>query len=107
MSIKPLDLQTLFLKMANVGKEQAAIQKSVENQQNREANQLIKEENNRDHSVNKAEEDKETDSVRDREGGSNRNNSESGREKEEEEASKNKANYFTDPKRGHNIDISG
>ena len=106
MSIKPLDLQTLFVKMSQVGKDQAALQKSVENQQSREANHLVKEENNRDHSVNKAEEDKDAHHIKDKEGGSS-NPQQSGGKNEEEDTEKEKANYFTDPKRGHNIDISG
>ncbi len=105
MSIKPLDLQTLFLKMAHVGKEQATLQKSVENQQSREASHLIKEENDRDRSVNKAQEDKDADKIKDEEGNSSRRSFSGGKEKEEEESEESK--YFTDPKRGHNIDISG
>lgn len=106
MSITPLDLQTLFVKMSQVGKEQAAIQKSVENQQNREANHLVKQEMNRDHSVNKTEEDKESQSIDDN--GSGTGSSSSGGKKEEsEDKSGEKPKYFTDPKRGHNIDISG
>ncbi len=108
MSIKPLDLQTLFLKMANVGKEQASIQKSVENQQAREANQLVKKENDRDHSVNKAEEDKDSEKIKDKESNQpkkQRNSSEN--KKDEKSEDSEKVNYFTDPERGHKIDISG
>lgn len=108
MSIKPLDLQTLFLKMANVGKKQAAIQKSVENQQRREANTLIKEENDRDHSVNKAEEDKSTEKVGDKESGSKNLGTAGGKGEDDDTSTLDeKSKYFTDPERGHNIDISG
>jgi len=107
MSIKPIDLQTLFIKMANVGKEQASLQKSVENQQSREANQLIREENNRDHSVNKAEEDKDAEHIKDKESSSSDNSFSGEHKNEQDEQDKEKNNYFTDPERGHNIDISG
>lgn len=107
MSIKPLDLQTLFVKMANVGKEQATIQKSVENQQRREANTLIKEENNRDHSVNKTEEDKALEKVQDKEGSNSHPEDSEGKSEDDESNTEEKVKYFTDPKRGHNIDISG
>ncbi len=106
MSIRPLDLQTLFVKMASVGKDQALIQKSVENQQSREANQLVKEENKRDSAVNKVEEDKASDSIKD-------NNENSGEQKNmsqkdrDDKDSDDKPKYYTDPKRGHNLDISG
>ncbi|MGL1894677.1 MAG: hypothetical protein OCD02_23865 [Spirochaetaceae bacterium] len=107
MSIKPLDLQTLFVKMAQVGKDQAALQKSVENQQSREANQLVKEENNRDHSVNKAEEDKEAEHIDNNKGSGSGSSGGDEKHKEDEETKDDKAKYFSDPKRGHNIDISG
>lgn len=106
MSIRPLDLQTLFVKMANVGKDQALIQKAVENQQAREASELVKEENRRDKAVNKTEEDKATDKVKDQK----RESQEypKGQErKEEKKEKKEHPKYFTDPERGHNLDISG
>lgn len=107
MSIKPLDLQTLFIKMAQVGKEQASIQKSVENQQAREANQLIKEEMNRDHSVNKTEDDKAVEKSDDESGSSTNPQMTGGKKEEKEDQGEDKPKYFTDPERGHNIDISG
>lgn len=106
MSIRPLDLQTLFVKMANVGKDQAAIQKSVENQQAREAIEIVKEENRRDKAVNKTEEDKEVDKVKDQKREAERGYQEE-KKKEEGQKEKESRNYFTDPKRGHNLDISG
>ncbi|OQY39994.1 MAG: hypothetical protein B6229_02700, partial [Spirochaetaceae bacterium 4572_7] len=81
------------------------IQKSVENQQAREASHLIKEENDRDHSVNKSEEDKKIDGVKD--GSSNNKGENSGHREKEDENSEEETKYFTDPERGHNIDISG
>lgn len=106
MSITPLDLQTLFVKMAQVGKDQALIQKSVENQQNREANHLIKKEINRDHSVNKAEEDKDVEKVKDQNSNTSSSDEENSNEGSKEQKDE-KQKYFTDPKLGHNIDISG
>lgn len=106
MSIRPLDLQTLFIKMANVGKEQAQIQKSVENQQAREAGHIIKEEKERDSAVNKVEEDKPADSVKDKNRDETNQHETGHREKEDKEGG-DKPKYFTDPKLGHNLDISG
>ena len=106
MSIRPLDLQTLFVKMANVGKDQALIQKSVENQQNREAHHLIKAENERNSAVNKVEEDKALDSVKDEDKEKEQSENSSSRDKDGNEGD-DKPKYFTDPKRGHNLDISG
>ena len=107
MSITPLDLQTLFVKMSQVGKDQALIQKSVENQQNREAEHLIKKEKSRDHSVNKAEEDKETQRIKDKNNGNGESLSEDNKQDDSEDQTEEKPKYFTDPKLGHNIDISG
>lgn len=106
MSIRPLDLQTLFVKMANVGKDQALIQKSVENQQAREAIEIVKEENRRDKAVNKTEEDKETDRVKDQKREAERGYQEQ-KQREEGQKEREARKYFTDPKRGHNLDISG
>jgi len=92
--------------MANVGKEQATIQKSVENQQKREANQLIKEENNRDHSVNRVDEDKATEKINDKSNNQQQDRPK-GEKKETDEDPEETKKYFTDPNRGHNIDISG
>eukprot|EP01156_Anaeramoeba_ignava_P015857 Anaeramoba_ignava/a616399_95.p3 GENE.a616399_95~~a616399_95.p3 ORF type:complete len:108 (+),score=15.94 a616399_95:180-503(+) len=107
MSITPLDLQTLFMKMANVGKEQAAIQKSVEHQQEREADHIVKQENSRDHSVNRTEADKEVEKSKDSNDKKNSKNEEFKSSVSEEDKEEEKINYFTDPDRGHNIDISG
>ena len=106
MSITPLDLQTLFLKMANVGKEQAAIQKSVEHQQEREGDQIVKDENNRDHSVNKSEEAKDSEKINDN-SDAHANGKHENHKNKDKEKNEDKTKYFTDPERGHNIDISG
>lgn len=107
MSIKPLDLQTLFVKMTQVGKDQAVIQKSVENQQAREANQLIKAENDRNSAVNKVEEGKPADSIKDKDEESSGQSHHNPGESKSESGQDEKPKYFTDPERGHNIDISG
>ena len=107
MSIKPLDLQTLFIKMGEVGKDEAHKQKAVENQQDREAKEIIKKENDRDKKVNKTEEDKESNKVVvDSEKGG-RNNETHYKKKEESKEEAKAKKYFTDPDMGHNIDITG
>ncbi len=107
MSIRPLDLQTLFVKMSQVGKDQALIQKSVENQQGREANQLVKAENERNQAVNKVEEDKASDKIKDKENETPQSSEKEKDEDHKDEHKDEKPKYFSDPKRGHNIDISG
>ena len=53
MPIQPLDLQTLFAHINQVGKEQAALKEGLAAQQAAHANELIKEMKHQDESVNK------------------------------------------------------
>jgi hypothetical protein len=56
MSIKPVDLQTLFMHMNQVGKEQAMGKEAQIHGQDHEIAKMLQEEDQRDHSINKAEE---------------------------------------------------
>jgi hypothetical protein len=56
MSIKPVDLQTLFMQMNQVGKEQALGKEAQVQGQDHEIAKMLQEEDQRDHSINKAEE---------------------------------------------------
>jgi len=105
MSIQPIDLQTLFLKMAQVGKDQAVEKDSIMLQQAIQGSEIAKRNQHSNSSVNKA------------------NNSDEGPEKTKEdnehgsqgqEKRKNKKNQtsddkeiLTDPDLGKKIDFSG
>eukprot|EP01155_Anaeramoeba_flamelloides_P026712 Anaeramoba_flamelloidesa819754_12.p1 GENE.a819754_12~~a819754_12.p1 ORF type:complete len:107 (+),score=25.24 a819754_12:102-422(+) len=106
MSIKPLDLQTMFVRLNEVSKEQSQNQHAAALQQNQEAKKLVEQELHKDSSVNNTQEDKETTKVDDkdkREKEEKKNSSD--REKNEKEDPKKEV--VKDPEMGLHIDISG
>ncbi len=110
MPIQPLDLQTLFAHINQVGKEQAALKEGQAAQQAAHANELIKEMKHQDESVNKsAKTDEDNQKIQDDHGNNSQEESsgESGNEKENPEEEKKNVSVFTDPDLGKNIDISG
>jgi len=106
MALKPLDLQTLFGHMNEVGKHQSHIKDSVAAQQNFEAKKLVEQELQKDKSVNQAEESQESGKISDQEKeeapGENASNK---KRKEEEEAPEREE--IKDPNLGQNIDLLG
>lgn len=106
MSITPLDLQTLFVRLNDVGKEQNHLKEAVASQQAAGAKQIKENELRQDRSVNKAEEDREIQKAKDEENNNQQNRKESGNEKEEDNPPVSKK-VFKDPKIGSHIDISG
>ena len=110
MPIQPIDLQNLFLRMNQVGKEQAQSQEIASQQQSLQSSQFVKEVNHRDHSVNQPEDMTEhvrkTDEEQTGEQGKRGSSSEEEKEKKKQ-TDKAKKEYFSDPDLGHHIDISG
>ena len=106
MSITPLDLQTLFVRLNEVGKEQNHLKEAVASQQAAGAKQIKENELRQDRSVNKTEEDKETQKVKDEEKKEQQGRNESDKDKEDDSAPMGKK-VFKDPEIGSHIDISG
>lgn len=106
MSIQPIDLQTLFVKMSQVGKEQAIQKESITIQQEIQGNEIAKKHIHDDSSVNRTDNsDSGPEKTReDRE-------KEKKKGKEEKKQKKNEApvsrEILFDPDLGKNIDISG
>lgn len=110
MPIQPIDLQTLFAHINQVGKEQAVLKEGQATQQAAHANELIKEMKHQDESVNKsAKTDEDNQKIQDEQENSNSGAStgESGKENDRTDGEKKKISVFTDPDLGKNIDISG
>ncbi|MDA3941803.1 MAG: hypothetical protein PF693_21250 [Spirochaetia bacterium] len=108
MPIQPIDLQTLFAHINQVGKEQAAIKEGLTAQQAAHANELIKEMKHKDESVtkgSKTDEDKQKIQAENENDSSGASSSDTEKEKSDDE--KKKMSVFTDPNLGKNIDISG
>jgi hypothetical protein len=108
--IKPIDLQTLFIKMNDVGKEQVN-QKELSNvQQALEAAKQVKKEIDRDHSVNETAEEKESDAIRDKEEQETRKGNRRNKEKKEggdKDDAEDQPEKASDPEVGRHIDITG
>lgn len=108
MPIQPIDLQNLFLRMNQIGKEQAVQREIALQHQSLQNSPLAKEIEHHDHSVNQPD-DMRNDLEKTDEDGGNRQGK-GGTESEEENQKKQrdrKRDCFTDPDLGHNIDITG
>lgn len=110
MPIQPIDLQTLFAHINQVGKDQAVLKEGLAQQQSAHANELIKEMKHQDESVNKStktDDDNQKIDDEDNEKKSGEYLSDKEQEKEKLSEEKKKMSVFTDPDLGKNIDISG
>ncbi len=106
MSVQPVDLQALFMRLADVGRDQQAVQQSAVQSQASAAGNLQAEAELQRSGVQQTEETEETKSVEEDAGNAGGNSSAKGRknqQQEEPEASP----VFTDPALGNNIDIQG
>ncbi len=105
MSIQPIDLQTLFSHMNQVGKEQAELKDGIVQSQNTQGSEILKKAEHEDHSVSeKKQTEEEALNVKE----------EGKKKKKYKEGKKNKKNkkkegkdFFKDPDLGHHVDISG
>ena len=108
MPIQPIDLQTLFAHINQVGKEQAVLKEGQALQQTAHGNELIKEMKHKDESVNKSSKtDEDNQKIEDNHSQNNSGEFSSDPEKEKHDEEKKKVRIFTDPDLGKNIDISG
>ncbi len=105
MPIEPIDLQVLFSKMTDVGKDQAVASQATQLAQTVQAGDLVRRTEQQSHSVNEAKESSEIEHIGERSGGSGgKAGRRKGRPKAENEAERD---AFSDPELGKNIDISG
>lgn len=109
MSIRPIDLQTLFMHMNQVGKEQAQHREGVLLQQATMGSELVQESEHADSSVNQtqatSEGPEEVHEDEERSGGRRRRRKK--RQGESAEDPHNESKYYKDPDLGNNIDITG
>ncbi len=111
MPVQPIDLQTLFAHLNQVGKQQSALKEGAVLQQSVKGNEMVKETQHKDKSVNTTKNaDSENEKIKDSEsggGGAGMKGEEEEEKGKEEPAQKKKKQYFSDPALGKNIDISG
>lgn len=106
MSITPLDLQTMFVRLNEVGKVQNHLKEAVASEQAAGAKQIKEDEIRQDNSVNKTEEDREAQKLKDEDksGGQREKNPD---KETENDKSQDTKKVFNDPEIGSHIDISG
>ena len=108
MSIKPIDLQTLFVKMAEVSKEQSLVKEQAALQQSQAARAQVVKELEEDHRVTEAPEESEAQAVKEDElesGGEQQGRQESKPEGQSDETGGKEV--VTDPDVGRHVDLTG
>lgn len=105
MPLLPIDLQTMFMHMDNVGKDQAAIKDAILNSQAAQATEIVKRTEQNDNAVNETKDLEEgVKNVNDEE---KRNSRNSLKEKNNEKEQNKEKEILKDPDLGHHIDITG
>lgn len=106
MPIQPIDLQTLFMRLSQVGKEQAMQREAAHVAQTVVASELVEESDEQAHTVTETRDLEDgPHSVKDEEQRGAGQETEEERRREEER--KKKREVFRDPDLGSNIDIVG
>ena len=108
MALKPIDLQTLFVKMAEVSKEQNQVKEQAALQQAQAARAQVTRELEDDHRVTQTPENTEAVEVKDDESEhAPEQPGEREEKKESDAADKPKKEVVTDPDIGRHIDLTG
>ncbi|MDC7223101.1 MAG: hypothetical protein PQJ60_05125 [Spirochaetales bacterium] len=108
MALTPLDLQTLFVKMNEVNREQAHLKGAEAQEQAFEAKRLVEQEIQKDSSVNKSPEESDMDNrIKDKEEQHREEEERKGKKKPHDEEEQEKKEYIKDPDLGQHIDLMG
>jgi len=107
MSFRPIDLQTLFSHLNQVGKEQALEKNAALLQQAQQGQSIVRQADQNNHSINQTEKTQEgLDSINEK-GHESSGGKKEKEKKESEEKEKADKDFFQDPDVGHNLDITG
>lgn len=107
MPIKPIDLQTLFLQMNQVSKEQAAAKDGAVLQQSIQGAVLAKKREDEVKSVQKPQAEEGSGRIADRESGTAAEEEAEGRKRGSESGEPEEPEVVKDPDLGRRIDIQG
>lgn len=108
MSIKPIDLQTLFMHMNQVGRDQAQQKQGLHLQQIIAGSELVREAEQKDSSVNETNPLSDgPENIHEDDDGSRGSRKRKKGEEEKKESKDNSRKYFNDPDLGNKLDISG
>ena len=110
MPLLPIDLQTMFSHMNQVGKEQAIQKEGSLLHQSLQGMEIAKDSKEKDTTVNETDQVGEgLEKIKDEEEkkGNTRGNEENKNKKEKEQEEKKQREFFKEPYLGHHIDIIG
>jgi hypothetical protein len=110
MPLLPIDLQTMFSQMTQVGKEQAALKDTAPQYQFAQATQIVKKTEQADNTVNQSRELGEgPDKVKEGEQGRRRRPGRRGRQAADDgqHPEGEQRQVFSDPDLGHHVDVVG
>ena len=108
MPIKPIDLQTLFMQLNQVSREQAAAKDGVVLQQSIQGALLVKKKEDESHAVRRLQPDENAGRIEDRESGSSGGGGSQEKKPPEGQPEEEGApEIVKDPNLGHRVDISG
>ncbi len=107
MSLQPIDLQTLFVRLAAVGKEQSALRDAVAQNQAVVGSEIAQKSQEDAHTVRQSDGVSEGPETVDDEGHSQEQGAAGGRKRESEEESAPEDEVFRDPDLGRHVDLSG
>ncbi len=108
MPLLPIDLQTIFAQMNEVGRGEAAQRQAAPAAQALQASQIVKQAEERDNSVNESQQVSEgPEAVNEEEqGGGRRKSAERERRQKKSDEKKAEPKVFKDPDLGHHIDVT-
>ncbi len=107
MAIQPIDLQTLFVRLSTIGREQSAIKQAVIQNQAVAGEEIARRSQDAGHTIHETDEVSEGPETvnEDESGHTSREGSQEERPRADEESKEGAA--FSDPDLGQNIDLSG
>lgn len=109
MSLQPIDLQTLFVRLSTIGREQSALKQAVAQNQAVTGSEIAQKSQNAGNTVREADEvseGPETVNEEGQQGSPERHNMAEGENKGDEDSS-DVEGEFRDPDLGQNIDLTG
>jgi hypothetical protein len=107
MPIEPIDLQVLFSRMLDIGKEEAVRNETVNVTQSVQAGELVRKTEERSNSVNQAQETDEVRHLEEQESSPHGSGRTEHDRHEKDRRKRGQKESFQDPELGKNIDITG
>lgn len=108
MAIQPIDLQTLFLRMNQIAKDQAAQRDIPAHNQALQGSEIAERTKQTDNAVTQTDETSEGPDKTDEDGsGKGAGQQQEQEEQRKRDREKKKRQFLEDPDLGHNIDITG